>query len=119
VRALGRQYYEYGRWRRVVMRRHEGSASVRYLAAPVTLVAVAAGTAAAAVGAVTGRPALLAGLLAPAGYAAGLLAGAAFTCRGLPVGSAVRLPAVYATMHGSWAVGFLTSPRHLPAGRPT
>ncbi len=44
VRALGRQYFDYGRWRRVVMRRHEDSVSVRYLAPPVALVAVAAGT---------------------------------------------------------------------------
>jgi succinoglycan biosynthesis protein ExoA len=118
VRALARQYFEYGRWRRVVMRRHEGSASVRYLAAPVTLVAVAAGTVVGGVGLATGRDALVAGLLAPAGYAALVAAGSVLTARGLPAAAAVRLPVVYATMHGAWAAGFLTSPRDLRVDVP-
>jgi glycosyltransferase involved in cell wall biosynthesis len=113
LRALGRQYFDYGRWRRVVTRRHEGSVSLRYLAPPVTLVAVALGTAVGAVGLAGGRTWLTAGLLAPAGYAVGVLAGSVLTARGLPAAAAARLPAVYATMHGCWAVGFLTSPRGL------
>ena len=35
LRALARQYRDYGRWRRVVMREHEGTANLRYLAPPV------------------------------------------------------------------------------------
>ena len=42
--ALARQYRDYGRWRRVVMREHEGTASLRYLAPPAAVVAVTAGT---------------------------------------------------------------------------
>ncbi len=113
VPALGRQYFDYGRWRRVVMRRHEDSASARYLAPPAALVAVGAGTLAGAVGLVTGRAALLAGFAAPVGYLVAVLVGSAVTGRGLPPAAQVRLPLVYATMHGCWAAGFLTSPRDL------
>ncbi|MEO8555940.1 MAG: glycosyltransferase family 2 protein, partial [Actinomycetota bacterium] len=34
VRALARQYFLYGRWRRVVAHHHEGTISARYLAPP-------------------------------------------------------------------------------------
>ena len=110
LRALARQYRDYGRWRRVVMREHEGTANLRYLAPPVTVVVVVAGT---VVGLAGWRPALL----APLGYAAGVLAGSAVVGRGLPVRSRAWLPAVLATMHGAWGVGFLTSPRGLRAPR--
>ncbi|HEU4674624.1 MAG TPA: hypothetical protein VFS29_01435, partial [Motilibacteraceae bacterium] len=111
--ALARQYFHYGRWRRVVMRRHRGSWTPRYLAPPVTLVVVATGT---AVGATVWRPALL----APAGYAAGVVAGAAWSARGrqLPPRSLAVLPVVLATMHFSWAAGFLTSHRSLGGVEP-
>ena len=110
LRALARQYRDYGRWRRVVMREHEGTANLRYLAPPVTVVVVVAGT---VVGLAGWRPALL----APLGYAAGVLAGSAVVGRGLPARSRAWLPAVLATMHGAWGVGFLTSPRGLRAPR--
>ena len=111
LRALARQYRDYGRWRRVVMREHEGTASLRYLAPPAAVVAVTAGT---VLGLTWWRPALL----APAGYAAAVLAGSAVVGRGLPARSRAWLPVVLATMHGAWGVGFLTSPRRLrSAGR--
>src|SRR5207248_2191311 len=44
--ALAKQYFHYGRWRRVVARQHAGTISMRYLAPPVTLLAIAAGLAA-------------------------------------------------------------------------
>jgi succinoglycan biosynthesis protein ExoA len=113
MRALARQYFDYGRWRRGVMRRHEGSVSIRYLAAPVAFCAVAAGTAAGIAGVVTGRPALTAGFAFPIGYLGAVLAGSVVTGRGLDIAALIRLPAVYSTMHGCWAVGFLTSPRDL------
>ena len=115
VRRLSRQYFDYGRWRRVVMRQHPGSASARYLAPPAALVVVAAGTAGGIVGLATGSAALRAGFLAPAGYLAGILAGSVVSGRGLRPGALVRLPLVFATMHGSWALGFLTSPKGLGA----
>ncbi|WP_371079055.1 hypothetical protein, partial [Salmonella enterica] len=66
LKALSRQYHDYGRWRREVARRHPDTVSVRYLAAPVAVTAVAAGTLLAGVGAVARQPWLVAlGLSAP------------------------------------------------------
>jgi glycosyltransferase involved in cell wall biosynthesis len=106
LRALARQYADYGRWRRVVMREHQGTASARYLAPPAAVVGVAAGTLAGLAG---WRP----GLLLPAGYAAAVLGGSVVVGRDLPPRARAWLPLVLATMHGAWGVGFLTSPRAL------
>ena len=38
--ALARQYFEYGRWRRVVTRTHRGTINYRYLAPPITLIEI-------------------------------------------------------------------------------
>jgi hypothetical protein len=111
IGPLARQYFNYGRWRRVVMRQHPGSANVRYLTPPAALVAVVVGS----VVALLGWPV---GLLAPGGYLAGIVAGAAWAGRRLDLAALVRLPAVLATMHGSWAAGFLTSPRRLANRAP-
>jgi cellulose synthase/poly-beta-1,6-N-acetylglucosamine synthase-like glycosyltransferase len=112
-RALAKQYKEYGRWRRVVMRTHAGTANFRYLAPPGALLAVAAGTVVGLAG-VTGGPVIAAlGFVIPAGYLGALTAGALYESRGLPAGVRARLPLVLATMHGSWAYGFLTSPARL------
>jgi hypothetical protein len=95
------------------MRTHAGTANLRYLAAPGALLAVAAGT---VVGltAITGGPTIAAaGFLVPIGYFGALTAGALYESRGLPAGVRARLPLVLATMHGSWAYGFLTSPARL------
>jgi len=54
VKALARQYVDYGRWRREVVRRHPDTVSARYLAAPVAVVAIAAGTVAGLAGLVAG-----------------------------------------------------------------
>jgi glycosyltransferase involved in cell wall biosynthesis len=106
LRALAKQYAGYGRWRRVVMREHRGTASARYLAPPAAVVAIAAGT---VVGVAAWRPALL----VPAGYAAAVLGGSAVIGRDLPGRARAWLPLVLATMHVSWGVGFLTSARSL------
>lgn len=112
-RALAKQYKEYGRWRRVVMRTHAGTANFRYLAAPGALLAVATGTVV-GLASLTGGSAMAAlGFLIPAGYFAALTVGALFESRGLPPAVRARLPLVLATMHGSWAYGFLTSPARL------
>jgi succinoglycan biosynthesis protein ExoA len=109
LRALARQYRDYGRWRRVVMREHAGTASLRYLAPPVTLVTVVAGS---VVGLAGWRPALV----APAGYTVGVLAGSAVVGRSLPPKARAWLPLVLATMHGAWGFGFLSSHPGLRAG---
>ena len=112
--SLGTQYFHYGRWRREVMRRHPETASrasaLRYFAPPTAVVGVLAGAAAGLVGSTVGPRALRIGWLAPLGYLALITAGAAVTGRGLPPAAHARLPLVYASMHGAWGVGFLTSP---------
>lgn len=107
--ALAKQYFNYGRWRRVVAARHEGTINVRYLAPPVMVL----GTTAAALLAVLWRPALA----VPAAYAAGIVAGGLASSRGQPGAVRARMPAVLATMHWCWGIGFLTSPTALRAGR--
>jgi succinoglycan biosynthesis protein ExoA len=106
LRALARQYREYGRWRRVVMRRHADSVRLHYLVPPAALLGLAAALVAAALGQ---RRALA----APAAYAAAVLAGSAVAGRRQPASVRLRLPVVFATMHLSWGLGFLTSPKHL------
>ena len=51
----------------------------------------------------------------PAGYLAAIVVGSAVIGRDLPPAARLRLPVVFATMHGSWGAGFLTSPRSLAA----
>ena len=117
VSALASQYFQYGRWRREVMRRHPQTASrasaLRYLAPPLTVVAVSGGTAAGLVAALGGPRVLRWGWAAPAGYAALIAAGSAVVGRDLDAAARARLPLVFATMHGAWGVGFLSSPPDL------
>lgn len=115
VKALAKQYFEYGRWRREVTRRYPETVSLRYLAAPAAVAGVAVGTAA-GLASLVGPRWLATGWLAPAGYAALVVGGSAVVARGLEPAAAVRLPLVLATMHGSWGVGFLTSPRQQRSG---
>jgi len=111
ARDLGRQYFHYGRWRRVVMRRHEGTASLRYLAPPVALVGVAAGTVLTLLG-------FWPAAVLPGGYLAAVVAGSLVEARGLRPSAALRLPLALATMHLSWGAGFLTSPKRLAERAP-
>lgn len=105
VEALAKQYFHYGRWRRVVARSHEGTINARYLAPPAMVLGVGLG---ALVG-LAWRPAWM----VPLGYAAGVLLGGALISRGEAAATRLRVPAALATMHWSWGLGFLTSPRDL------
>jgi succinoglycan biosynthesis protein ExoA len=104
-RTLARQYFHYGRWRRVVAAHHEGTINARYLAPPTMVVLTAAGLVAGFVWA----PAWV----VPAGYVAGVTVGGLAISGGEPVRTRALTPAVLATMHWAWGVGFLTSPRRL------
>jgi succinoglycan biosynthesis protein ExoA len=124
LRALATQQFRYGRWRRVVARRHPETVSPRYLAAPVVTALSAAGLllgVAGLIAALTGAPApvpyLTLGFVLPAGYLAGVTAVAAVFARETPAGVRARVPAVLAAMHTCWGAGYLTSPRRL-AGHP-
>jgi succinoglycan biosynthesis protein ExoA len=111
LRALARQYHDYGRWRREVSRRHPDTLSLRYLAAPMAVAGVGAGLAIACVGAIARQPWIVGvGLAAPLGYAAVNVAASAQSAIASPRLTAregSRLPLVYATMHGAWGLGFL------------
>ena len=102
VRGLARQYADYGRWKRFMLRRHPRSLRARQLAAPALVVVL---TASLALGAATASPWPL---LVPAGYVGALLVGGALASR-----SVARAPATalaLAIMHLAWGVGFLVLP---------
>lgn len=101
LRALARQYRDYGRWRRAVGRTHEGTTNLRYLAPPVTVCAIA-------VGAVVGfvwAPAWL----VPAAYFGATTVGGLAVGKGLSPTERARLPLVLPAMHLPWGWGFLFS----------
>ncbi|OQD55642.1 glycosyl transferase family 2 [Streptomyces phaeoluteigriseus] len=106
VKALAKQYKDYGRWRHVVARYHEGSINLRYLAPPAAVCAIAAGT-------VVGAALTPLGFLIPGGYLAAIALGSLPAGKGLPLKARLRIPVALATMHMSWGFGFLTSPRSL------
>ena len=110
LRALGAQYFHYGRWRRVVVREHPETASFRYLAPPGAAALVGAGLAAGLAGLVGlalpisgGAPTaiawLTAGLAIPLVYLAGIIAVSAVLSRGLAARVRAQLPLVLAVMH--------------------
>lgn len=104
IKALAKQYFEYGRWRRAVVRSHKGSVNYRYLAAPV---AVVVNTFSIVLGA-----ALSPIFFLPLGiYLLSLLLGA--LALGKSWAEKVILPSVFLTMHMIWGLGFLTSPKRL------
>jgi GT2 family glycosyltransferase len=104
VKALAKQYFEYGRWRRVVSRRHQGTINYRYLAPPFTVVATSLSILlGAAVSSLFFIPALV--------YSVFILGASVMI--GKSVGEIVCLPTILLTMHISWGLGFLTSPKSL------
>ncbi len=109
LQAVAKQYFHYGRWRRHVMRTHPSSVSLRYLAPPVAVVGVAAGTVTGLVGLGLGKPSLAAGFVLPGGYLALVVGGSLASSRGLAPKARALLPAVLVTMHMSWGSGFLSS----------
>ena len=106
VRTLARQYFQYGYWRRVVIREHPETANARYLAPPVMVAGV---TAATGVGLVW-APALV----VPAAYVACVGAGGVAISRGEALRTRLLTPVALATMHWSWGAGVLTN-RHVPS----
>lgn len=106
VRALARQYRDYGRWRRVVTRYHRGSVNLRYLAPPAAVAVIAAGL-------VVGAVLTPFGFAVPGGYLAAITLGGLPAGKGLPAAARLRVPVALATMHMCWGWGFLTSPRSL------
>ncbi|MCL7494605.1 MULTISPECIES: glycosyltransferase family 2 protein [Streptomyces] len=106
VKALAKQYKDYGKWRHVVARYHAGSINLRYLAPPTAVCAIAAGL-------VVGAAVTPWGLVVPAGYLAAITAGSLPAGKGLSLKARAQIPLALATMHLTWGIGFLTSPRSL------
>ena len=104
IGALAKQYFEYGRWRRVVSRRHKGTINYRYLAPPVALAGFLAS--------LTLGAAIHPLLFIPAGIYLAFVAAA-----GVAIATSlieyIYLLAVIPTMHFAWGAGFLTSPKSL------
>ena len=104
VGALAKQYFEYGRWRRAVSRRHKGTINYRYLAPPVALSGFLLSL-------------LMGSLLHPifylpaATYLIFMALASVAIARSIP--QYIYLLAVIPTMHFAWGAGFLTSPRNL------
>jgi glycosyltransferase involved in cell wall biosynthesis len=111
VRALAKQMYDTGKWRREVIRRYPDTANVRYLAPPVATAAIAAGPLLGLVGSLTGSRLLRLAWAAPVGYAAVVVGGSAVTARSMSDAARLRLPLVLAVTHLSWGAGFLVGLR--------
>jgi glycosyltransferase involved in cell wall biosynthesis len=101
---LARQYFQYGRWRRVITRTHSNTSSLRYLAPPfavvVNLLSLVSG--------VFVTPLLLLPLMV---YIFTIVIGGFMI--GRKITDKLLMPLVLATMHMSWGVGFITSPKNL------
>lgn len=102
--ALAKQYFEYGRWRRVVSRKHAGTINYRYLAPPFALV----GTVLSLIAGITISPLLYIPAVIYVGFTlvSGIMLG-----KGLL--EKVLMPAVLFTMQMAWGTGFITSPKSL------
>lgn len=104
IAGLAKQYFEYGRWRRAVSRRHKGTINYRYLAPPVALTGFLAS--------------LVMGsfihpiFFIPAGIYLIFMAIASISIARSYV-QYIYLLMVIPTMHFAWGAGFITSPRNL------
>ena len=111
IRALAKQYFEYGSWRHEVMRRHPQTkrtiSALRYYAPPLAVTLIVIGKILGSIGLLMDNS-LIWGYLAPFGYLAlTLLSSLSLVKR---AGSGAKwLPIVLMTMQMSWGIGFLTS----------
>jgi len=104
LRKLAKQYFQYGRWRRVVSRSHSGTINLRYLAPPFTLIATLIS--------------LFLGLLInPIFYLPAAIYGFFLLISSALIAKSVRefilLLAIIPTMHFAWGAGFITSTKAL------
>ena len=104
VAALAKQYFEYGRWRRAVSRRHKGTINYRYLAPPVALSGFLASI-------LMGSLIHSFFFIPAATYLIFMALASISIARSLA--QYIYLLAVIPTMHFAWGAGFITSPRNL------
>jgi glycosyltransferase involved in cell wall biosynthesis len=104
VSGLAKQYFEYGRWRRVVSRRHSGTINYRYLAPPFALLGFSAS--------------LVLGIALSSIFFIPALVYLLFVVlASLKISTSIReyllLLLVIPTMHFAWGAGFISSPKTL------
>lgn len=104
LRRLAKQYFEYGRWRRVIARKYPETINYRYLAPPLALI----GTALSLIAGTLFDPSLY---LPAATYITFIAITPLFISKNLA--HYPLLLFILPTMHFSWGFGFLTSPRKL------
>ncbi len=110
LRSLASQYFQYGMWKRQMLRRHPRSLQPRQVVAPLLVI----GLVVSAIDLLRGR---LRGLLLPFAYINSALLVARDSRRQLPDrADRYRMVAVFATMHVAWGAGFLFG--WLRRGRP-
>jgi len=108
LRALVKQMYETGKWRRELVRRHPETANARYLAPPLAALGVVGGSGLGLLGVLMDSRLLRLGFAAPAGYLALIIGGSiAAGERQMSPAVRLRLPLVLAATHLSWGAGFL------------
>ena len=105
VRSLARQYFDYGRWKPVALKRNLLELRARHLAPPL----LALGLAASALLGLLGHSG--AALVAPLLYVAFLGVGSAIVGWRRRDVAAFLLPLVLVVMHLSWGIGFFLSAR--------
>ncbi|PPE71268.1 glycosyltransferase family 2 protein [Caldimonas thermodepolymerans] len=102
LRALYRQYLQYGYWKPFVMRKHGQPAALRHLVPGAFVLALAGSVAALPFGAPAALPAVLAGA-----YAAAVLAASLAIAARAGWGLWWRLPGVIAAYHFGYGIGSL------------
>jgi succinoglycan biosynthesis protein ExoA len=112
LRALAKQMYETGTWRRELVRRHPETANARYLAPPLAVLGVLGGSVSGLLGVVLDSRLLRIGFVAPAGYLSVIVGGSLLASRPMSAAARLRLPLVLVATHLAWGTGFLI-------GRPT
>ena len=103
IAALAAQYFQYGRWKAVMLRRHPRSLRARQLAAPALVLGLAGSAALAAAGMAPAAAVL------PAVWLATLAGGAAAEGWKRRDPAALLMPAALAAMHLAWGAGFWCS----------
>jgi glycosyltransferase involved in cell wall biosynthesis len=100
LKKLAKQYFQYGRWRRVVSRSHPGTVNLRYLAPPFTLI-----------GTLTSL--ILCLLLHPIFFLPAAVYGIFLLISSILIAKSIRecilLLTIIPTMHFAWGAGFITS----------
>ena len=104
LRKLAKQYFQYGRWRRVVSRSHPGTVNLRYLAPPFTLLG-------------TFTSLILGALIHSIFYLPAAIYGIFLISSSILIAKSARevfsLIAIIPTMHFAWGAGFISSTKTL------